>query len=115
MLVKLIIYLFLIPDDPNDVWYIICGVIIAMVSVGVIIVLVAVTIRWAQLKNMFLSQFTSDAVHKFSSLFYMRANTFVAANYLLSAYDVTTRLTPKEYKQTSLIFLLLDHLMWDLK
>ncbi|KAG5670332.1 hypothetical protein PVAND_000607 [Polypedilum vanderplanki] len=31
-------------DDPNDVWYIICGVIIAMLSVGVIIILVAVTI-----------------------------------------------------------------------
>lgn len=34
-----------IADDPNTVWYIICGVIIAMLSVGVIIILVAVTIR----------------------------------------------------------------------
>ncbi|XP_070503823.1 uncharacterized protein [Chironomus tepperi] len=31
-------------DDPNDVWYILGGVIIAMLSVGIIIILVAVTI-----------------------------------------------------------------------
>ncbi|CRK88498.1 CLUMA_CG002270, isoform A [Clunio marinus] len=32
-------------NDPNNVWYIIGGVIIAMLSVGIIIILVAVTIR----------------------------------------------------------------------
>lgn len=39
-------FLFIADDPNNNVWFIICGVIIAMLSVGIIIILVAVTIRW---------------------------------------------------------------------
>lgn len=38
-------FFFLFADAPNDVLYMVCGVVIAMLLVGLIIVLVAVTIR----------------------------------------------------------------------
>lgn len=42
------ILIILVLDAPNDVIFMICGVIIAMLLVGLIIVLVAVTIKWVE-------------------------------------------------------------------
>ena len=38
-------FCLLFTDAPNDIIYIVCGVVIAMILVGVIIALVAITIR----------------------------------------------------------------------
>lgn len=64
---RLIYFLFaLLADDPNNVWYIICGVIIAMLSVGIIIILVAVTIRWVQSFLPVSSHFSPWTSHRHS-------------------------------------------------